>query len=232
MSEDKPTSSASEPSVRGDWRSSRGITTDRVDEYLYSLLPARDEVLTEMESEASAHDIPIVGPAVGRLFYQLATMVQAKTVFEMGSAIGYSAIWWARAVGETGRVIYTDGDRQNADKARGYFHRAGVTSRITIHTGDALEILSEQKDEFDIIFNDVDKHDYPRVLRLAAPRLRKGGLLITDNTLWSGQVASPAATEDKATLGIQEFNRLSYAAQNFHTVLLPLRDGVTVMVKV
>lgn len=223
--------SISQPSMRGDWRSSRGITTDQVDGYLYSLLPARDEVLAEMEAEATAHDIPIVGPAVARFFFQLATMINAKTVFEMGSAIGYSTIWWARGVGDAGRVIYTDGSRQNADKARGYFDRAGVRSRITIHTGDALELLSEQKEQFDIIFNDVDKHDYPRVLRMAAPKVRKGGLFITDNTLWSGKATTDARPEDKATLGIQEFNRLSYASPDFYTVLLPLRDGVTVMVK-
>jgi len=231
MPEDESRASVSKPSMRGDWRSSRGITTDHVDEYLYSLLPARDAVLAEMEAEASAHDIPIVGPAVGRLFFQLATMIQAKTVFEMGSAIGYSTIWWARAVGEAGRVFYTDGDRRNAEKARRNFDRAGVAPRITLHTGDALELLSEQKDQFDIIFNDVDKHDYPRVLRLAAPRLRKGGLFITDNTLWSGKVTS-REPEDKSTQGIQEFNHLSYSAPDFYTVLLPLRDGVTVMLKV
>jgi caffeoyl-CoA O-methyltransferase len=231
MTEDIQTSDFSRPSVRGDWRSSRGIIADRVDEYLYSLLPARDEVLAAMEAEATANDVPIVGPAVGRLFHQLAMMIQAKSVFELGSAIGYSTIWWAQAVGETGRVVYTDGSRKNADKARGYFDRAGVTSRISIHTGDALEILSEQKDQFDIIFNDVDKHDYPRVLRLIAPRLRKGGLFVTDNTLWSGKVAVPASPEDKATLGVQEFNRLLYASPDFYPVLLPLRDGVTVAVK-
>jgi caffeoyl-CoA O-methyltransferase len=231
MLEDIQTSDVSRPSVRGDWRSSRGIIADRVDEYLYSLLPARDEVLAEMEAEATANDVPIVGPAVGRLLHQLATMIHAKSVFELGSAIGYSTIWWAQAVGETGRVVYTDGSRKNADKARSYFDRAGVTSRITIHTGDALEILSEQKEQFDIIFNDVDKHDYPRVLRLIAPRLRKGGLFITDNTLWSGKVAAAAVPEDKATAGVQEFNRLLYASPDFYPVLLPLRDGVTVAVK-
>jgi len=218
-------------SMRGDWRSSRGITTDIVDGYLYSLLPVRDAVLAEMEAEASAHDIPIVGPAVARLFHQLAIMIGAKTVFEMGSAIGYSTIWWARAVGETGRVIYTDGDPKNASRARGYFDRAGVAARITIQTGDALELLSEQKGQFDVIFNDVDKHDYPRVLKMVAPRLRKGGLFITDNTLWSGKAATTASPEDKATLGIQEFNRASYITPDFYTVLLPLRDGVTVMMK-
>ena len=216
------------PSVRGDWKSSRGITTDRVDDYLYSLLPPRDAVVAEMEAEASAHDVPIVGPAVARLFHLLATMIQAKTVFEMGSAIGYSTIWWARAVGEGGAVHYTDGSGKNAEKARAYFDRAGVASRITVHTGDAIEILSEQKEQFDIVFNDIDKQDYPRVLRVVGPRVRKGGLFITDNTLWSGKAAAPAAVGDQATLGIQEFNRLVYASKELYPVLIPLRDGVTV----
>jgi len=224
MPEDKP-------SVRGDWKSSRGITTDAVDAYLYSLLPARDAVIAEMEAEASAHDVPIVGPAVARFFHLLAKMIQAKTVFEMGSAIGYSTIWWARAVGEGGRVHYTDGNPSNAQKARGYFERAGVASRISVHTGDAFEILSEQKEQFDIVFNDIDKQDYPRVLRVVGPRVRKGGLFITDNTLWSGKAAAPAAAEDKATLAIQEFNRLLYASGDFYPAVLPLRDGVTVAVR-
>jgi len=220
-----------QPSVRGDWKSSRGITTDRVDDYLYSLLPARDAVVAEMEAEATAHDVPIVGPAVARLFHLLATMIQAKTVFEMGSAIGYSTIWWARAVGDRGQVHYTDGNPRNAEKARGYFERAGVASRITVHTGDAIEILSEQKEQFDIVFNDIDKQDYPRVLRVVGPRVRKGGLFITDNTLWSGKAAAPAPAGDQATLGIQEFNRLLYASGDFYPVVLPLRDGVTVAVR-
>src|ERR1700677_5313527 len=148
------------------WRMG-GITVGEVEDYLYSMLPPRDEVLTEMEADASKNKVAIVGPAVARVLYQLAVISGAKKIFEMGSAIGYSTIWWARAVGEGGRVIYTDGDRKNADEARGYFERAGVASRINVTTGDALELLSESKQEFDIIFNDVDKEDYPRVLRLA-----------------------------------------------------------------
>ena len=109
-----------------------GITVPAVEDYLYSMLPARDEVLTHIEDEAAKRDIPIVGPAVGRILYQLALMIGAKNVFELGSAIGYSTIWWARAVGEGGRVIYTDGDRKKAEEARGYFGRAGVIDRITL----------------------------------------------------------------------------------------------------
>ncbi len=211
------------------WRMG-GITVGAVEDYIYSLLPPRDEVLTEIETQAAQRKIPIVGPAVGRILYQLALMINAKTVFELGSAIGYSTIWWARAVGESGRVIYTDGDRKKADEARGYFERAGVAKQIAIKTGDALELISEEKQQFDIVFNDIDKEDYPRVLKLALPRLRKGGLFVTDNVLWSGKVAQEDPTE-ASTKAILEFNRMLYASKDLFTTILPIRDGVAVAIK-
>jgi len=206
------------------------VTQPDVDNYLYSLLPPRDEVLAEMEAEASKHKIPIVGPVVATFFQQLVTLTGAKTVFEMGSAIGYSTIWWARAVGEGGRVHYTDSDPKNADRARRYFQRAGVADRIQIHIGDAIELLSEQKQEFDIVFNDIDKEDYPRVLRLVPPRVKKGGLFVTDNVLWSGRVTDPKPGE-ASTRAIQEFNRQLYASKDFFTTIMPVRDGVAVAVR-
>ena len=193
------------------------------------MLPARDEVLTEMEADATKNDVAIVGPAVARVLYQLATISGAKRVFEMGSAIGYSTIWWARAVGDGGRVIYTDGDPKRADKARRYFDRAGVSERITVRVGDALEILSEEKQPYDIIFNDVDKVDYPRVFRVALPRVRSGGLFITDNVLWSGKLRKP--NPDAPTKAILEFNKLIYESKDLFTTILPIRDGVAVCVK-
>ncbi len=212
------------------WRHYNYTTVGPVDDYLYSLLPQRDEVLAEMEDYASKHHIPIVGPAVARVLQQLALMINAKTVFELGSAIGYSTIWWAQAVGEGGRVFYTDGDPKNAERARGYFSRAGVSSRVAVHTGDALEVLSEQKEQFDVIFNDVDKEDYPRVLRMASSRLRKGGLFITDNVLWSGRVAQKNP-KDGHTKAILEFNRQLYNSPEFYTTILPIRDGLAVAFK-
>jgi predicted O-methyltransferase YrrM len=209
----------------------RGITSEPVENYLYSMLPPRDQVLVSMESEAAKRNIPIVGPAVGRVLYQLALISGAKAVFELGSAIGYSTIWWASAVGERGRVIYTDGDRKNADEARGNFERAGVASRIAIKVGDALELLSEEKQEIDIIFCDVDKEDYPRAFRLAIPRLRKGGLFVADNALWAGKVAekNPAQVSTKA---IVELNRLLYSSPDLFTTILPIRDGLAVAIKI
>ena len=221
-----PTKKSSRPS----WRHYDLTTAGPVDDYLYSMLPKRDNVLAEMEDYATQHKVPIVGPAVARVLQQLALMINARSVFELGSAIGYSTIWWAQAVGEKGRVVYTDGDVKNAERARSYFTRAGVSDRITLHTGDALEVLSEQKQEFDIIFNDVDKDDYPRVLRLVAPRLRKGGLFITDNVLWSGRVAEKNPT-DSRTEAIVEFNRKLQDSKDFYTTILPIRDGLAVALK-
>src|SRR6266567_3083680 len=184
MSKGKTVTESKKKDGRASWRHHNFTTAGPVDDYLYSMLPKRDAVLAEMEDYATEHKVPIVGPAVARVLQQLALMINARTVFELGSAIGYSTIWWAQAVGDKGRVI----------------------------------------------FNDVDKEDYPRVLRLVSPRLRKGGLFITDNALWSGRVAekNPA---DATTKAIVEFNRKLYDAKEFYTTILPIRDGLAVAVK-
>lgn len=197
---------------------------------MLSLLPARVSVLEEMEEQARKRDIPIVGPAVGRVLFQYARLINARKVFELGSAIGYSTLWWAQAVGEGSEVFYTDGDPKKAEEARGYFDRAGMAGRIHIGVGDAVEQFARQKQEFDIVFNDIDKEGYPRVLDLVASRLRRGGLFITDNVLWSGRVTQQNATEE-STRAIQEFNRRLYAMKEFFTTVIPLRDGLAVAVK-
>jgi predicted O-methyltransferase YrrM len=147
----------------------------------------------------------------------------------MGSSIGYSTIWLARAVGEGGTVYYSDGSKENADEARGYFERAGVADRIQVLTGDSMQMLDSVDGEFDLIFNDVDKHQYPDAFRKAAPRIRHGGLFITDNALWYGRVARD--DEDRDTEGVREHNRLAYSSEELYTTILPIRDGLAVCLK-
>jgi len=205
-----------------------GYIQDDVEEYLYKLLPERDVVMGEMEAYAEMNRVPIIGPAVARLLALLVQVSGAKRIFEMGSAIGYSTIWLARAAGPKGKIFYTDGDPANAHRAQVYFRMAGVTKRIEVKIGNALELVKKAPGKFDMIFNDVDKHQYPEAFRAALPKLRRGGLFITDNTIWSGKAARPAADDDKNTRGVQEFNRLVYASKELYPVLIPLRDGVTI----
>lgn len=199
-----------------------------LDDYLLSLLPPRDGVLARMELEARRRGIPIVGPAVGRLLAQYARLVGARRVFELGSAIGYSTLWLALAVGPEGHVFYTDGSAANADEARRSFEEAGVAERVTVLTGDALACLEATEGEFDLIFNDVDKEGYPDVVRRAVPRLRPGGLLISDNVLWSGRLRLPPVEDDAETAAIREANRLLYGSPDLETTIVPLRDGIAV----
>jgi caffeoyl-CoA O-methyltransferase len=203
-----------------------GFTDAAVDAYLYDILPPRDAVVAEMERYAREHQVPIIGPAVARLLYLLARTSGAQRVFEMGSAIGYSTIWLARAAGPSAEIFYTDGNPENARRAEDYFQRAGVRKRIRVMVGDAMESLAATRGKFDMIFIDVDKHQYPAALVKALPRLRHGGLLITDNTLWSGKVTRAAA--DANTRGVQRFNQMVYASNELFPAMIPLRDGVTV----
>lgn len=201
------------------------IVNPEIERYIESLLPQRDAVLREMEDYASQYKVPIIGPAVATMLAGLVRMTAAKRIFELGSAIGYSTIWLARAAGEGAEVHYSDGSSANAERAREYFRRAGVEERITIHVGDALQALSGVEGQFDCIFNDVDKEGYPAVLEAAPARLKVGGLFLTDNTLWHSRVLNPQKEED---FGVLEFNRKIFSRQDLDVWISPLRDGVTV----
>jgi predicted O-methyltransferase YrrM len=204
------------------------ITDPKIEQYIYDLLPARDAVLTEIEGYARERKIPIIGPAVGRLLTALILMTKARRIFELGSAIGYSTIWLARAAGPGAEVHYSDGSFENAERARRYFERAEVADRIQVHVGDALTALSEEPGEFDVIFNDVDKTGYPAVLEAVPGKIRHGGLFVTDNTLWHARVLDPREDTDHA---VRLFNEQLYASPFFYAAQVPLRDGVTVAVR-
>jgi predicted O-methyltransferase YrrM len=204
------------------------IVNPALEQYIADLLPARDPVLAEMEAYAYAHRINIIGPGCATILAQLVLMTGARRIFELGSAIGYSTIWMARAAGAGCEIHYSDGDPANAERAAGYFERAGVADRITVHTGDALAALASTAGEFDMIFNDVDKDGYPDVLAVAPERVRAGGVFVTDNTLWKAKVLDP---QDAETEGVDTFNRRLFADPRFLTSLIPLRDGMTLGIK-
>jgi caffeoyl-CoA O-methyltransferase len=202
------------------------ILDKKIEAYLNGLLPKRDPVLADMELYARRHDVPIIEAACGRLLYLLTQIAGAKRIFEMGSAIGYSTLWFARAAGEGAEVFYTDGDPANAERARKNFESARVADRVRILVGDAIELIDTVPGEFDLIFVDVDKHQYPSALERSLPRLRRGGLLVADNVLWSGLVAGRA--KDISTRSIQAFNERMYGPKELFPVIVPLRDGVAV----
>ncbi len=203
------------------------ITDPKVEAYLHAHAPARDTVLGEMEARAKRERIPIVGPLVGILLFQLLSAIRARRVFELGSAIGYSTIWLARAVGPKGRVFYTEGNPDRVREAEGYLRRAKVRDRVTLLAGDALTGFRATPGVFDAVFNDVDKGGYPAVWKAAAPRIRSGGLYLCDNTLWSGTVADPRC-KDPWTRAIRRMNAAVAGDRRYVASILPLRDGLTV----
>ena len=215
-----------------------------IDEYLLEVIPARDEVLTEMEVYARENRFPIVGPLVGRVLHQLVLLTNPTRIFEMGSGFGYSAYWMAKALRQPeASIICTDGSQENADRAAGYLARGGIADRIDYRVGNALEIINETEGDFDIIYNDIDKDGYPEAFRKAIPRLRSGGLFITDNMLWLGRVVTYDTDADvqeldeeeqwvhNTTVGVKELTRLLYSSPDVFTTIIPLRDGVSVAIK-
>jgi len=210
------------------------ITEPKIIAYMKAIAesaqPGNDRaILREMEEYAREHDFPIVGPLVGRLLRQLALAVNAGSIFEMGSGFGYSAIWFAGGLAPGGRIICTDGSQANRSRAMAYFGSSGCADRIDFQVGDAREIIKKFEGPFDIIFNDIDKEQYPEAFALAVPRLRKGGLFITDNVLWSGRILDN--DKSPSTRGVVEFNRLLFEANDLLSSIIPIRDGLGLAIK-
>lgn len=200
--------------------------------YLDALIPPRHPVLAEMEEVAEKSDFPIIGPACGHLCYQLARLIGARQIFELGSGYGYSTAWFARAVQENGggTVHHVVWDQKLSDRARGYLQRLGLDDVVTFHMGEAVATLREHSGPFDIVFNDIDKEGYPGSLAVIVNKVRSGGLLITDNLLWSGRMLDPTDTSP-ATEGVREITRLVHADPRWLPSIVPLRDGMLVAMR-
>ncbi len=203
----------------------------RLEHWLLDQHILEDPVEHAMRTRGEEAGFPIVGPLVGRFLEVQARSLGARQVFEMGSGFGYSTWWHARAVGEAGRVIHCDGDPNLSAEARRWLTQAGLEERVEFHVGNALDVLRDQDGPFDIVFIDVDKEQYPDAWAIACEKVRLGGAVVTDNTLWSGKVADPAERSD-ATRGVRDYVRAAMGDDRFLTTINPLRDGVAVSLRI
>lgn len=197
--------------------------------YLEALVPPRPPVLAEMEERAQRTGFPIVGPVVGQLLYVLTRLVGARHVYEMGSGFGYSTAWFALAVRDNGGgvVHHVVWDADLSRDARTYLQRMDLLPLVRFHVSEAVAHLASLSESFDVIFNDIEKRGYPAALPIIKAHLRRGGLLLADNVLWSGRVFDRRA-RDEATEAIRRFTKLVFADPEFAATVVPLRDGVLV----
>ena len=210
----------------------RPILASDLASYLDGLVPERHPVLREMEDVARRTDFPIIGPACGHLCYLLTRLIGATQVFELGSGFGYSTAWFARAVRENGggRVHHVVWDEKLASRARDYLERMDLTDVVEFHMGEAVATLREHGGPFDIVFNDIDKDGYPASLGVIVDRVRRGGLLITDNLLWSARILDQA-DKSAATEGVRELTKRVHADPRWIPAIVPLRDGMLVAMR-
>ena len=207
------------------------IVDPGIQDYLRRLYDDGDPVRLEMEALGAERSFPIVGPLVGRHLGVLARAIGARKVFELGSGYGYSALHFARAVGEGGAVHCTELSAENVALARTFLERAGVWKRVTYHQEEATAALRRVGGTWDIVYNDIDKDGYPETVELAYTHLRPGGLFITDNVLWSGRVLEGKDDGSAMTKGVKEFTRRLFAHRGFLTTIDPTRDGVAVALR-
>jgi caffeoyl-CoA O-methyltransferase len=209
---------------------------DGVEGYLGELAAVEHSspALKEMEAYAAERGFPVVGRATGRFLEWAARSIGARRVMELGSGFGYSAYWFARAVGADGEVVCTDGDPDNATRAEGYLQAAGLWDRVRYRVGDALEGFAAEDGEFDVVYCDVDKHGYPDCWKAARNRIRVGGLWLCDNVLWNGHVATGTDREGLVgwTAPIMEHNRLVADDFGYIGTIVPIRDGVMAALRV
>ena len=200
-----------------------------IESYLKKLAPLPHPVLEEMEKLGAERKFPLVGPLVGRLLVSLMQFGHVHTVLECGSGFGYSAMWMALALSENARITCIEYDDKNIKLAKKFFDKAELSHKVSFLQGNALEIVPTLTQTYDVIINDVDKAQYPSLLPFLVKRLRVGGMLITDNVLWSGKVTQEAA--DEATAAIQKYNEMLIAEEKLWTTIIPLRDGLSLSIK-
>jgi caffeoyl-CoA O-methyltransferase len=210
----------------------KNLNFAEVQTYLETYVPPRLGEMQVMETEALDTGFPIIGPASGYLCYLIARMIGAKRVFELGSGYGYSTAWFARAVQENGGgvVYHVVWNKELSHWAHRHLDALGLGGVMRYHVGEAVQFLKETSGPFDLIFNDIEKHDYPNSLPIIADKLRPGGVLIVDNMLWHGRVLDEA-DQSPDTCGIRTLTRMITSDPGWAASLVPIHDGLLVAYK-
>jgi predicted O-methyltransferase YrrM len=211
------------------------IVPDAVERYLSELNHATDPILLDVARAGAEQDLPIVDAEVGALLRVLAHSVGAKRILEIGTAIGYSGIWLAGALPADGMLLTLESDPERVRVARANFERAGVAERVSVIAGDAQRTIAKVAGPFDLIFQDGSKTLYVPLLDKLVALLRPGGLLVTDNVLWDGEVVAGFVAVPKRdaeeTRAIADYNERLNRHPQLITATVPLRDGVSISVK-
>jgi caffeoyl-CoA O-methyltransferase len=213
----------------------RQILAPPVGHYLADLHGPVDPVIEEIRAEGLAAGLPLVEPETGRLLRSLAIALNARAVLEIGTAIGYSALWLAGALPPDGRLISLELDPARAAIARQNFARAGLSDTVSVIVGDADRFVHKVSGPFDLIFQDGDKRLYEPLLDTLIALLRPGGVLVTDNVLWDGEVVDGFVKTPRhdatSTDAIRAYNRRLATEPRLLTTFLPLGDGVALSVR-
>lgn len=199
-----------------------------IEEYIEKNAPRENTLLRRIVEETYATmEMPhmIVGRVEGAFLRLLARLVDARRILEIGTFTGYSALVMAEALPEGGKLITCESDKENAKKAQGYFDESKHGDKIKLERGPALQIIPKLEGEFDLVFIDADKPNYPNYWEAVLPLVRHNGLVVADNVLWSGKVIAPSDEESRA---VARFNSLVTEDPRVESVMLSIRDGITV----
>lgn len=211
--------------------SAGGVLDDPLHSLLADQLPERPARVRALEEEAERTRFPIVGPLVGRLLETTARAVCATRVLELGSGFGYSAYWFSRALGAGSSIVWTDASADNEARARALWQHEFPHVAVSFLRGDALRSAAALDGPFDVVFCDVDKHEYPAALALARAKARVGGAIVFDNVLWSRRVLPGHDDGSAATAGVRGLLTALRDAADLCTSIVPVRDGVSVSIK-
>lgn len=208
--------------------------TDLLEEYILHHIDEEDSLLKELYRDAHVNLLRprmLSGHLQGKILKMFCRMMQPKYILELGTYTAYATMCLADGAAEDAEIHTIEVNDELEDFIRKYLHRTKLKEKIHLHIGDAEQIIPTLNCEFDMVFIDANKRDYIAYYNMVFPKVRQGGLIIADNTLWSGKVLETPHYTDKQTIGIQQFNDMISKDKRVEKVILPIRDGLTMIWK-